>query len=79
MSDFNKYYDELMEDMTAGDGGVFGGGDSFGHGGDLEAEDWYAPGDHRVPKSIFSGIIRRPKVDPKGKKKKNVKLSKKPK
>lgn len=45
---FNKI---LHEDNTAGAGGVFGSADSMGHGGAITpAEDFYATGDHRIPK-----------------------------
>ena len=39
----------LIEDMAAGDGGVFGGGDSFGHGGAVPGgSDFYAAGAHNI-------------------------------
>ena len=48
----------LEEDIAAGDGGAFGGGDSFGHGGAFGNTDFYAPGDSRIP--MYLGAVRRP-------------------
>ena len=49
----------LEEDMAAGDGGVFGGGDSFGHGGAFGTTDFYAPGDYRTPMYLGAVVRRR--------------------
>ena len=41
----------LQEDNMAGAGGVFGDAGSMGHGGAITpAQDFYAPGDMRLPK-----------------------------
>jgi len=39
----------IEEDNTAGDGGVFGVGPSFGHGGDFGNSDFYATGYSGIP------------------------------
>ena len=46
----NAFYKQLTEDNAAGAGGVFGSADSMGHGGAITpAQDFYAPGDTRIP------------------------------
>jgi hypothetical protein len=67
MKSFKEYINEMN---VAGDGGSFGGGDSFGHGGSFGNQDFYAPGDSRVP-HVFGMFKRAGGV---GKKKKRAKL-----
>lgn len=51
MKSFEKiFYTKLLEDMSAGAGGVFGDAPSMGHGGDFGNTDFYASGDARIPK-----------------------------
>lgn len=65
-----KSFKEFINEMNvAGDGGVFGGGASFDHGGSVGNSDFYAPGDARIPHVI--GTFRRAGI---GKKKKRAKL-----
>lgn len=61
----------LVEDMTAGDGGVFGD-TGTGDINDLENGDDYAPGDNRIP--FIMGVQSRkgPVKKKKGKKKKKL-------
>ena len=61
---FNKI---LKEDITASD--ALGGSEGL-YGGSVGNEDTYAPGDQRIPKSIFGGIITRAGSTKKKKKKK---------
>jgi hypothetical protein len=53
------FYNLLHEDMSAGAGGVFGGGSSMGHGGAVGNSDFYAPGDARLPTILGSKKKRR--------------------
>ena len=46
---FYKLYKTILEDNAAGDGGVFGGGDSFGHGGAFGNDDFYGRGYAGIP------------------------------
>ena len=68
MNLFEKVFDKVLsEDMSAGDGGVFGGGDSFGHGGAVPGgSDFHASGDAR---NIFGGYSMPKKKKRKPKKK----------
>ena len=54
-----------MEQNAAGAGGVFGGGPSFDHGGAVGNNDFYAPGDSRIPYALGlfkrSGMVKRRK------------------
>ena len=49
MKNFKNY---LLEINAASSGGVFGGGDSFGHGGLVGNFDFYAGGDSRIPQIL---------------------------
>jgi hypothetical protein len=49
----------IEEDNAAGDGGVFGVGPSFGHGGDMVNSDFYATGYSGVPYIMGSRPMRR--------------------
>jgi hypothetical protein len=50
-------YQEILEDMSAGDGGMFGTPqDSVEDLGEPNGDN-YATGDQRIPKSIFGGNI----------------------
>jgi hypothetical protein len=50
-------YDQILEDMSAGDGGVLGTPqDSVDDLGEPNGDN-YARGDQRIPKSIFGGDI----------------------
>lgn len=51
------FKDFVVEINASGEGGVFGGGDSFSHGGNVGNTDFYAAGDSRVP--YFLGLHRR--------------------
>ena len=45
------FFNQLTETNMAGAGGVFGDAPSMGHGGaTTPANDFYAPGDMRIPK-----------------------------
>ena len=50
------FFKILEEDMTAGD--VVGGSEGL-EGGSVGNTDSYAPGDQRVPTSIFGGALTR--------------------
>lgn len=52
MSEFNKLYKRLMENMVSGPGGAFGDLGGEEHGGSVGNEDFYAPDDARVPSVI---------------------------
>lgn len=67
MKSFKQF---IAETNTAGDGGVFGGGSSFSHGGLVGNFDFYATGDSRVPQ-VLGMFSRAGRVD---KKKKKAKL-----
>lgn len=60
----------VKEDNTSGGGGVFGGGDSFDHGGSVGNKDFYAQGTAVIPE--FLGLYKRT-----GKVKSNKKSKKK--
>jgi hypothetical protein len=78
MSLFEKrFIKTITEDMTAGDGGAFGGGDSFGHGGALSTSDFYAKGDYRFPKVLGAKKRRKKRKKKKSKKKQTIKDSNK--
>jgi hypothetical protein len=64
MKTFKKFISEMN---VAGAGGVFGGGDSFGHGGMVGNFDFYATGDSRIPQVI--GTFSRAGKVAKGRKK----------
>jgi hypothetical protein len=50
-------YDQILEDMSAGEGGMFGTPqDSVDDLGEPNGDN-YAAGDTRIPKSIFEGDI----------------------
>jgi len=71
--EFNAKYNEVMEDMTAGAGGAFGGGESIGasynpDGGPISGGDNYATGDARMPKVIGAKSEKKKKKKKKGKK-----------
>lgn len=70
MITFKKY---VVEMNAAGEGGVFGGGDSFGHGGSFGNSDFYAPGSAIVPKVLgtYTRSGRRKKVKSRKRRKKN--------
>lgn len=75
MEQFNKLFKLLMEDNVAGDGGVFGGGESFGYGGAVGNKDFWNTGDARIPYVI--GYFTRNGMLKKKKRRKNVKKRKK--
>jgi len=63
---------KLKEAMTASAGGVFGDAEHIGHmGGSVGNKDFYAPGDTRVPKSLF-GVLRRNEKKKRRKRKKKT-------
>lgn len=64
-----SFKDFILEINAASAGGVFGGGDSFGHGGLVGNFDFYASGDSRIPQ-IFGTFSRAGKVAKKKKKNK---------
>lgn len=50
MISFKKYLKTIIkEDNVAGNNGVFGGGASFDHGGDVGNEDFYNKGSAVIP------------------------------
>ena len=51
-----EFFKVLSEDITAGD--ALGGSEGL-EGGSVGNTDSYAPGDHRMPKSIFGGTLTR--------------------
>lgn len=51
-----EFFKILKEDITAGD--ALGGSEGL-EGGSVGNTDSYAPGDQRLPKSIFGGAITR--------------------
>lgn len=54
MNKFNELYDKLMEDNTAGPGGVFGDYTQS----QFSSGDLYAPGDMRVPKVLGAKKVK---------------------
>ena len=72
MSKFEqRFLQALREDVTVGS--ALGGSEGL-EGGSVGNTDSYAPGDQRIPKSIFSGVITRGgSTKNKKKKKKKVK------
>lgn len=71
MITFKKYIELIKEDNISGDGGVFGGGSSFSHSGEIGNNDFYATGYSGIP--YVMGMSRRVK----GKKRKGRKRKKK--
>jgi len=71
---FNQLVKYILEDNTSGGGGVFGGGESFGHGGDIGNSDFWNTGDARIPFVI--GTFKRSGKVKKRKKRKNAKKRK---
>jgi hypothetical protein len=71
---FNQLVKYILEDNASGGGGVFGGGESFGHGGDVGNSDFWNTGDARIP--FVLGTFRRNGKVKKRKKRKNVKKRK---
>jgi hypothetical protein len=74
--EFQKIVEEVLnEDVVAG-----GAGSSFGPNVGATATEFsgdnYAPGDARVPKSLFGGVITRSGINKRKKKSKNKKKSK---
>ncbi len=75
MFKFNKLVKYILEDNAAGDGGVFGSGNSFGHGGAVGNSDFWNTGSAIIP--YVMGTFRRSgKVKGKNKRK-NAKRRKK--
>ena len=70
-------YQEILEDMSAGAGGMFGEPQEPIVDLGEPNEDKYARGDTRIPKSIFGGNILTRKGMIKSKDKKSSKKSKK--
>jgi len=72
MTSFEKrFINQVNEDVTAGAGGAFGDASSMSHGGDVPGgTDFYAPGDHRIPKALGAKSVSKKK---KSKKKKSCK------
>lgn len=66
MNSFDKLVKLLMEENAAGAGGVFGSGESFGHGGDVGSSDFWNNGDARIPYVLGTftrnGILRKKKA-----------------
>jgi hypothetical protein len=50
-------FDKLVEAMLAGVGGTFG--QTSDTGGSIGNQDTYAPGDARIPHSIYGGVVTR--------------------
>jgi hypothetical protein len=71
---FNRLVKYILEDNASGGGGVFGGGESFGHGGDVGNSDFWNTGDARIPFVI--GTFKRNGRVKKRKKRKNAKKRK---
>jgi hypothetical protein len=71
---FNQLVKYILEDNASGGGGVFGGGESFGHGGDIGNSDFWNTGDARIPFVI--GTFKRNGRVKKRKKRKNAKKRK---
>ena len=71
MNNFDKLVKFLLEDNVGGDGGVFGSGESFGHGGAVGNSDFYNTGSAIIP--YVMGTFRRNK---KGKKKRGKRKKK---
>jgi hypothetical protein len=78
MEEFNKLVKLIIEDNVSGDGGVFGGGDSFGYGGAIGNKDFWNTGDARIP-YVLGYFTRNGRLKPKRskRKRKNVKKRKK--
>lgn len=71
MSKFGYIFNKILkEDITASS--ALGGSEGL-FGGSVGNEDTYAPGDQRIPKSIFGGVITRVGSTKKKKKKKRLK------
>jgi len=66
----------IEEDNTAGGGGVFGIGPSFGHGGDMINSDFYATGYSGVPYIMGSKPMKRNLIKNKNKKRIKKRLNK---
>lgn len=75
MNEFNKLIQLIMEDNTSGNGGVFGGGESFGYGGAVGNKDFWNAGDARIP-YVMGYFTRNGRLKRK-KRRKNVKKRKK--
>jgi len=71
---FNQLVKYILEDNASGGGGVFGGGESFGHGGDVGNSDFWNTGDARIPFVI--GTFKRNVKVKRRKKRKNAKKRK---
>jgi hypothetical protein len=71
---FNQLVKYILEDNASGGGGVFGGGESFGHGGDVGNSDFWNTRDARIPFVI--GTFKRSGKVKKRKKRKNAKKRK---
>jgi hypothetical protein len=69
MITFKKYIELIKEDNISGGGGSFGDAPSFGHGGDIGNNDFYATGYSGIP--YVMGMSRR--VKRKSKKRKSKK------
>lgn len=67
MITFKKYIELIKEDNISGSGGSFGDAPSFGHGGEIGNNDFYATGYSGIP--YVMGMSRRVK----GKKRKSRK------
>ena len=75
MSKFDQLVKCILEDNAAGDGGVFGGGESFGHGGAIGNSDFWNTGDARIP-FVLGTFRRNGKVKSKKRKKRRAKKRK---
>lgn len=71
---FNQLVKYILEDNASGGGGVFGGGESFGHGGDVGNSDFWNTGDARIP--FVLGTFKRSGKVKRRKKRKNAKKRK---
>ena len=58
MNNFDKLVKTILEDNTAGAGGVFGDVPSMGHGGSVGNSDFYAPGTAIVPYAIGAKVVK---------------------
>ena len=70
MITFKKYIELVKEDNISGSGGSFGSAPSFGHGGDIGNNDFYATGYSGIPYIMGIGSKKR-------KKRKNIKNKRK--
>lgn len=75
MTLFNKTIKTILEDNAAGDGGVFGGGSSFNHGGDFGNSDFWNAGNTQIP--YLMGTFKRNATKKRNKKRKNRKKRRK--